>query len=154
MEFGSSGAVFLFAGPQGTPLIRFADDNQLIIETDNEGIKVSITIRDRFGKIVAELARNEWKINPNASWDRNYSANALEVKDDRGDIVLQVRLVGNRVQLQAKFYDSTGRGIAIGQTDEPAPGGVMEFSKPGDALKLHIEPLFKYPSDLHFSEFN
>ena len=152
MEFGDSGTVFVFAGPQGMPLLKFAEDNHLTITTDKDGIKVSTIIRDIRGKVVAELIENEWKVNPNDSWDRNYSRNALEVKDDRGDVVLQARLVENRVQLQAKFYDSAGNGIGIGKGLGPEGGGIMQMGSSEHPLTMRIEPLFKYPSDLHLGE--
>jgi len=154
MEFGDSGAVLLFAGTPGTPLLTFAKDNALTIEVENDQIKVSILIRDKSGTVVAELIKNEWKVNRNHSWDRNYSKNELEVKDDTGDIVLQIRLVGDKVQLQAKVYDSTGRGVGIGKVLGPDGwGGGIELTGPNHPeLLLTIDPIFKYPSDSHLGE--
>ncbi len=154
MEFGDSGSVLLFAGTPGTPLLTFTKDNALTIEVENDQIKVSKLIRDNSGKVVAELIKNEWKVNRNHSWDRNYSKNALEVKDDTGDIVLQIRLIGDKVQLQAKFYNSTGRGVGIGKVLGPDGwGGGIELTGPNHPeLLLKIDPIFKYPSDSHLGE--
>jgi len=154
LEIGDSGAVLMYAGPQGSPLFRFAEDSALTVELENSEVKVSTIIRDRTGRIVAELTRNEWKVNPLNTWDRNYSKNALEVKDPTGDIVLQVILVDDRVRFQAKLYDSTGRGIGIGKVRGPEGwGGGIELTGPSHPnLQLKIPPIFNYPSDLHLGE--
>ncbi|MBA4121973.1 MAG: hypothetical protein H0X72_05880 [Acidobacteria bacterium] len=149
LEFGSSGTILAFA--QAGEVIKFANDNALKLSTDTKGIKVSIAIKNKSGKLVAELIENEWKIKHNDLWDRNYSQNALEVKDNAGDIIFQVRLIENRVQLQAKIYDSNGRGIGIHGDKE---GGYLELTGTNrPTLDFKIEPIFKYPSDLHLGEF-
>jgi hypothetical protein len=154
LEFGDSGAVLVYAGPQGSPLFSFADENALTIELENSDVKVSTIIRDKTGRVVAELKKNEWKVNPNNTWDRNYSTNALEVKDPTGDIVLQVILLDDRVRFQAKLYDSSGRGISFGKVRGPEGwGGGIEITGPKHPdLLLKISPVFKYPSDLHLGE--
>ena len=90
MEIGNSGSVLVWKGPTGEPIFKFDEDNYLLITNDKTGIKVSIRIYNKNNKVAAELIQNEWKVNPNNTWDRNYSKNALEVKDDSGDIILQV----------------------------------------------------------------
>lgn len=154
VEFGDSGAIFLFAGPQNSPLITFSEDTKLTIIREEERVKVSLTIRDKSGRIVAELLKNEWKVNQQNSWDRNYTSDALEVRDPTGDIVLQVRALSDRVQLQAKFFDSTGRGFAFGKVIGPqGVGGGIEFTGPDNPqLQMKFEPLFKYPSSSHLGE--
>jgi hypothetical protein len=155
LEFGDSGAILMFAGPEGSPLFRFAEESSLTIVREEGHVKVSILIRDQSGNAVAELVKNEWKINPQNSWDRNYSQDALEVKDSGGDIVLQVRALADRVQFQAKLYDSSGHGIGFGKIRGPDGkwGGAMELTDPAHPkLTLRIEPLFTYPSDQHLGE--
>jgi hypothetical protein len=155
LEFGDSGSILKFAGQQGSPLFKIAEDNDITIEVEGGQIKVSTKIRDKKGNLVAEIIKNEWKVNPDKSWDRNYSKDALEVKDPTGDIVLQVRIVKERVQFQAKLYDATGRGIGFGKMKGPNGwGGAIELTGPNHPkLTLKIEPIFKYPSALHLGEF-
>lgn len=105
MEFGDSGTILVWTGPQGQPLFKIFDNNSLMIVIENNQLKVSTKIRDPNGHVVAELSQNEWKVNKNNSFDRNYTKNALEVKDSTGDVLLQVRFVEDRVQFQGKFYD-------------------------------------------------
>jgi hypothetical protein len=150
LEFGNSGAILAFAGPEGSPLFKFADDANLTIIREDGRVKVSLGIRDKSGRLVAELVKNEWRVNPQNSFDRNYSVDALEVRDPSGDVVLQVKALADRVQLQAKLYDSSGRGIGFAKVIGPqGPGGGIVFSAPGHPLQLTIQPMFKYPSDSH-----
>lgn len=154
IEFGDSGAILLYAGPTGSPLFTFADDTKLTIVREGDSVKVSLLIRDKTGAVVAELQKNEWKVNPHRSWDRNYSRDALEVIDETGDVVLQVKALQDRVQLQAKFYDSHGRGFAFGKTKGPdGVGGGMEFTGPAHpVLTMKFARMFAYPSDRHLGE--
>jgi hypothetical protein len=154
-EFGDSGAILVFAGKPDEPLFQIFRDNSLTIKIKRGKIKVSTIIRDRGGAIIAELMNSEWKVNPNNSFDRNYSKNALEVKDSNGDVVLQLILVEDRVQFQGKFYDSRGNGVAFGKVRGPNGkiGGSIEITGTAHPnLTLHIEPIFKYPSELHLGE--
>jgi hypothetical protein len=154
VEFGDSGAILRYTGPQGSPLFTFAEDTRLTIVSENGKVKVTVTIRDKTGRVVAELIKNAWKVNPQNSWDRNYTDDALEVRDPSGDVVLQVKALPDRIQLQAKFYDSSGRGFGFGKVLGPDGwGGGLEFTGPANPqLRLKITPMFKYPSDLHLGE--
>ena len=155
LELGDSGAILRYAGPQGRPLFHIFDDTHLTIEVERKQIKVSTLIRDKRGNVVAELLKNEWKVNQNTAFDRNYSREALEVRDAGGDVVLQIRVKEDRVQFAGKFYDKTSRGVAFGKlTDEAGnTGGGIEQTGPDRELQLRIEPLFRYPSDQHLGEY-
>ena len=155
LEFGDSGAILIYAGEPGQPLFSFFEGCHLTVIRDGNRVLVSTDIFDQKGQLVARLALNEWQVNPNASFDRNYTDDALEVMDDKGDVVLQVRLVEDRIQLQGKFYGPDGRGVAFGKGTNGAgePGGVMEMTGPNNlVLKMKISPIFRYPSDLHLGE--
>ena len=148
LEFGDSGSMIVWVGPTDKPIFNIGGD-PLTIEIAGEQLIVSATIRNKDGQIVAEIIQNEWKVNPQNSWDRNYTKNALEVRDPSGDIVLQVRLVEDRVQFQAKMYASNKTGIAF--VKGPG-GGYIERSTPERPFRSIISPIFKYPSDIHFGE--
>lgn len=155
MEFGDSGAILRYTGPEGSPLFKIGEDTGLTIVWEGRQVKLSTIIRDQNGRVVAELVKNEWKVNPQNSWDRNYTADTLEVKDPTGDIVLQVRALPDRVQLQAKFYEASGRGVGFGKIRGPDGkwgGGIELTGSAHPRLTLRIAPLFKYPSDRHFGE--
>jgi hypothetical protein len=151
LELGDGGSIFLYRGPEGMPLFNILGDNLTIISHEGQ-VKVSTIIRNKNGVIVAELINNEWKVNNN-SWDRNYSKDALEVKDDTGEIILQVRVLEDRIQFQGKFYDSQGNGVALGKASS-GKGGILEMTGTNHPkLELKIEPIFQYPSDNHLGEF-
>ena len=152
IELGDGGTIFLFAGPQGQPLFKIFDDNSLTIVIDKDQVKISTLIRDKLGSAVAELINNEWKVNINNTFDRNYSKDALEVKDNAGNIVLQVKVLKDRIQFQGKFYDNQGNGVALGKHDS-GQGGVIEKTEANHPhLELKIEPIFLYPSENHLGE--
>lgn len=155
LEFGDSGAILMYTGPEGSPLFKIGEETGLTIVRESGQVKLSTIIRDQNGRAVAELMRNEWKVNPHNSRDRNYAADTLEVKDPAGDVVLQVRALPNRIQLQAKFYDASGRGVGFGKIRGPDGqwgGGIELTGSAHPQLTLRIPPLFKYPSDRHLGE--
>jgi hypothetical protein len=71
-------------------------------------------------------------------WDKNYTDDSLEVKDGRGRVVLQVRMLPDRVEFQAEYPD--------GDT------GLLEdgFYSKEDG----ITPMFKYPSSDYWRDFD
>lgn len=73
---------------------------------------MSLVIRDRSGRLVAEIVNNEWKVNPQNAWDRNYSADALEVRDPTGDIVLQVKALADRIIASSSKQSSMTQTVA------------------------------------------
>jgi len=129
LKLGDSNTFFTFQGPEGQPIIKVFDDNDLIISgekvisrnwwkfwSSSESIKweVSTVIRDKEGQIIAEITNNQWKLKPDKLWDRNYNDNALEVRNADGDIVLQIVVNKDYIQFAAKMYSSTGQGFGIG----------------------------------------
>jgi hypothetical protein len=148
LQIGDKGAIFSWAGPNGKAIFNFFNENPLVIMIENGQLKVSTSVRDMNGVLIAEIVKNEWKVAPSQAWDRNYTKNALEVKNSKGEIVLQVKLVNSTVQLQGVFYASDGSGICIAQKET---GDTifqllgLEYPTPN----FKIEPIFEYPSDLH-----
>jgi hypothetical protein len=143
--------VFHSYADAGLPIFIFFTTSNLLIELIEGQLKVSTQIRDRDGDIVAELTRNEWRIASRA-FDRNYSKDALEVKNAAGRIVLQVKILPDRIQLHGEWWGENGQGVRAMR--HPEGGGAL-------FLPLHanipdtgpfIEPLFQYPSELHFGE--
>jgi len=132
---------------------RLLKDNNFKLEAEKGQLKVTLLIRDRTGNAVAEIIGNEWKVNPNSSFDRNYSKNALEIKDLTGEIILQIRLIEDRIQLQGKFYHSDGSGVEIGilGIDKNYPGGI-HFLGSDTLSELKVQPIFVYPSNQHLGE--
>ncbi len=154
VELGNSGAIIEYAGPKGFPLFSMLEVNNLIIVIEDKQLMLTAKIRDKTGNIIVEIVNNDWKVAPPPNtWDRNYSKNALEVRDPTGDIVLQVKLLEDRVQFQGKLIDAKGNGYFFGSVG-PQSGGIIQkinFDRPEISPKK--KPMFKYPSDLYFGEF-
>jgi len=70
LEIGDSGAIFIWAGKSGEPIFNFSNDNSLTVEKIFEKLKVSTTIRDKSGAVVAEIIRNQWRVSPPHTFDR------------------------------------------------------------------------------------
>jgi hypothetical protein len=156
LELGDSGAILMWGGPEGEPILKLFDDCNLTIGIENGDVVLSTVIRDEKGETIAELVRNEWRVNPQKAFDRNYAKGAIEVRDATGDVVLQARLREDRVQLSAKFRDAEGNAVGIGKIRGPdgKVGGAIEFTgRDHPRLTLEIMPLFRYPSDLHLGEY-
>lgn len=158
IEIGDSTAMIGFTGPNGTPLLRILKDSSLTVETVGGRIAVSTRLQDASGRMVAEINRNEWKIRPSLIWDRNYNENSLEVRDEAGDVVLQVVVLPDRIRLQGLWREETGAFFEIVKSPDPArPGGLFVIRRAtGDPqiVPLKIKPMFEYPSDRHLGELS
>lgn len=154
IEIGDSGARLIYSGPQGSPFMTFAENYHLKIDLIDGELKVSTQIRNRKGEMVAELVENEWKVAlPPKTWDRNYNKNTIEVKDDTGSIVLQVRALPDRIQLQGDWWQDEIRGIRLVKDPNGRGGALTIFGpafRPENASP--ILPLFRYPSERHLGE--
>jgi len=179
LKLGDSNTFLSWQGSQGQSLLGMFGDNELVISIERGRLKVSTKIRDTHGELVAEIIGNEWKLRNQNLWDRNYDKNALEVRDGKGDVVLQIVLKEDYVQFAAKMYSRDGAGFGMGSAmfaqedirrreegslkivaasdgpNEVKVGditGVLEVRPPGHPLELVIEPIFRYPSNLHLGE--
>jgi len=110
---------------------------------------VTTQIRDERGELIAEMKDNEWKHQPEpALFDRNYTQDALEVKDKTGKVALQVANLGITVDVAAVFHCANGWTYMAGPIG--GEGSAIELRRPGQPLQSEIPPICDYPSDLHF----
>ena len=120
---------------------------------------VNSEVRDVDGHRIALMQRNEWSVNPNFRYDRNFDQNGVEIFDNNGRIVLQVDLLKNIVSTYGLFYNKGGATCSI-LSPFKWPGHnsigayvVIQSDAVDEYLKLApIEPIFKYPSDQHKGE--
>lgn len=105
-----------------------------------------------------EINDNEWRVS-SAAWEKNYTDDALEVKDSMGKIVFQLRLLKDKAQFQAEWWDEYGNGIRLVQV--PDPGSSLDDKRGFEIFKMtptfhpdepKIQPIFKYPSKKYFGE--
>lgn len=85
LRIGTSNVFILGDGPgPASMLFPALTKSQFTVEAVDGEMKVSTQIADEDGKLIAEIIRNEWKINPHGSWDRNYSSDALKLRMRKG----------------------------------------------------------------------
>lgn len=63
------------------------------IRKTKEGLLVSMVMRSLDGKVIARLFENEWVLNPNQYYRRNFDDSALEVIDEFGLPALQIEYI-------------------------------------------------------------
>ncbi|MBI3530498.1 MAG: hypothetical protein HY067_21335 [Betaproteobacteria bacterium] len=162
LQIGTSNAIYGSKeigreSPMGTILFPVLGERQFKIESIDGKMKVSVQIADDSGNIIAELIRNEWKIAPQPkTWDRNYTDDALEVKDSSGAVVLQVKVMPDRIQLQGIWWIDMGlpNGILrLIMQGNPTIGGQLNIvPKLFKGTLPAIDPMFVYPGDQHLGE--
>jgi len=142
LQIGPTGGVkFAWTGPQGTPMFT-APYDKIDVKMVKGRVYLSTTVRDQNKNLIVEISDNHWIASSSTavSWDKNYTADSLEVKDGHGRVVLQVKVMPNIVQLQTEWEWNLGT----------KSGGIFEDGKYD--TKTGIKPMFKYPSELHWGE--
>lgn len=168
IQIGDSATDFVYVGEPdngenppaaGSPasIMPLLNSSLLKVETIDGHVAVSARIYDVSGDLVAELIRNEWKVAPPPkTFDRNYTDDALEVRNPQGRIILQVKALQDRIQLQGEWWNPSGIGVRIMKDPHPRGPqytGMMVFLRPkSDLNESPIIPMFKYPSETHFGE--
>jgi hypothetical protein len=145
--------------PNGSPLLSVWGD-QLMIRKENGKILVTTHVRDQSGAVVVEITDNKWQVSPlaNVCWDKNYTTNALEVRDRRERIVFQIILFPNIVRIQGEWWTEDKRGLRLVRPypfDHVRTGPVWVTLSPEtlSGYGPQIEPIFQYPSKEHWGEF-
>ena len=142
MQWGSLGSFVM---------LRRNDSGDLVADT---------IIRDHSGNVIVEINDNEWRIS-NAAWEKNYTDDSLEVKDARGRIIFQIRLLADHAEFQAEWWDEYGNGLRVCQTPDdpshpPPPGkhffGIVKMDRDHHPDEPSIQPIFAYPSKKRFGE--
>jgi hypothetical protein len=154
IEFGDSGVKYQWR-PSDEPL-RLLRDAGLSLQIGDDGIEISTVIRDRNDHLVVQIDRNRWAVQGSVSADKNYTDDALEVKDEGGHVVFQARILSDRIQLRGEWHDAFGGGVQIGECQESGRivGCVKLFGPnyPEKPNRILINPMFRYPSKDHWGE--
>jgi hypothetical protein len=121
---------------------------------------LSVDVRQRAtGAVILSIVDNKWTVSSaqNVVWDKNYTRNALEVKDGRGRVVFQVILAADRIHIQGEWWHEDGSG---GRVVRPFPYHRGEQDAEFILMtpkyfpdESAIEPIFKYPSKEYWGEF-
>jgi hypothetical protein len=148
IEIGNSGAIL--TSPPGSPVHALISDSLLTIENIKGNTYLSVKMFDKSGGIVAEMVHNEWRESPSKIWDRNYNDEAVEIKGEAGRIVLKVRALFDRLQLEGEFWGRNGEGYRI--VGLPRGGALVRLRADDDPDEPSIRPMFKYPSEKYLGE--
>ena len=103
-------------------------------------LKITAWINDEKGNMIAHIVDNNWEINPDNYFDRNFSNCSVEVVNKDLVPVLQVEVKnGNYVYIGGLFYYPGGKILAT-------PKGL--FMNPSEEMiNEATSTLFLYPSD-------
>lgn len=154
VEIGRSNTTFNRTEFIDQRFFSFFEDSEVTVTIECGRPLVTARFIDPSGVVLADIDRNEWKVNQGAAFDRKFDDRALEVKDSRGDIAIQVEALDDRVRLQARLFGRDGTGVYLGE-DPARPGGgaLMEITGfANQTLEFKLQPLIRYPSELHPGE--
>jgi hypothetical protein len=137
-------------------IFPFFPDSGVRIELGRKGQPLFTThVRDRSGNLIADVTRNHWRVYPLYLAEKNYTKDALEIEDSAGHVVLQVRILRDRIVLQGEWWDTQGNGVRLVGTHAPKPPGslAIRLSRQSQSNDSLIQPMFEYPSKEHWREF-
>jgi hypothetical protein len=159
IQIGQSGVFLVGPGGEiGALLFPALRESDFKVESVDGKIKISTRVVGGDRKLIAEIIRNEWKVSPTEAWDRNYSDDALEVKDSRGLVILQVRALPDRIQVQGAWWTDMGPPNGVRRLwiwhDPNKSGAQLVFAPREDPSPIIIRPMFRYPGDRHLGELN
>jgi hypothetical protein len=156
VEIADSGSVSIMlprkAGEPAQPYYKPFPDAEFRTEYGKKGPMVSTTIRDGDGHIVATVEKNHWTVYQPFCPDKNYTEDALEILDSSWHVVLQLRILTDRVQVQGEWWDNQGNGLRVVKGSD----GHAYAAPLGPRIKrneLLIRPMFVHPSKHHWEEF-
>lgn len=129
--------------------------NVLIVKLVDDKILLSFTIHSLDQKIVAVIKDNEWEINPNNYFRRNYDDHAFEVIDQEDVVKFQAEFIDNKTiviggffRVGGTYYLATTKGVEWwtgNEINKPLYGGPKNQSN-------KVPLIFTYPSSKHFGE--
>jgi hypothetical protein len=137
------------------PYFQPFQDAEFRVEFGKKGPLVSTTIRDAEGHIIAVINKNHWKVFPEFCPDKNYTddGSALEITDNSWHVIFQLRILLDRVRVQAEWWNNQGQGIRILKAPDLPPHGIIAPLGPTEKKNgLLIKPMFVHPSKDHWEE--
>jgi hypothetical protein len=154
LQLGDEGGpTFLFVTRPPDFLIPFFKQMDLKLQLDvvHNQLIISARFTDKNGHTVATLDNGKWHVadSTSASWDFNYTDDALEVLNGQERVVLQIRVLPGWIQLQGESWGSDGTGIRIVAMRNPASAMIMHVNHHRDPDEPHIERIFTYPTRLN-----
>jgi hypothetical protein len=162
VEVGTSSSILMMLPPKPgqnmPPYFAPFEDAKFLIECGKRGTLITTTVRDRSGNLVVDIERNHWKVYPPYCSDKNYTKSAIEVKDNSGHVLLQLKFAeGNRttpprIQVQGEWWNDEGKGLRIVKGAD-GHGYVVRLVPQNQHNEALIREIFQYPSHYHWGEF-
>lgn len=157
VQIADTQSIFVMVPPKPgeppQPYFRPFPDAEFRVEYGKKGPMVTTAIRDSEGHIVANIVRNHWTVYPPFCQDKNYTVDALEILDSSWHAVFQLKILPDRVQVQAEWWDNQGNGLRITKSPDPKRGLVAPLGPKIKRNESLIKPMFQYPSKYHWREF-
>ena len=128
----------------------------LLVYVKNNQLFLNTTILDTDKKVIAVIVDNQWQVNTNKIFDKNFDDRAIEVKDERNRVALQAEFDGEKVNLYGMFTTDSGTHIVLYPENYNNPkmgAGILLITHKPDTVSSNLIPtLFKYPSMRHKGE--
>ncbi len=99
---------FIVCGESEKPMVK--------LSVKDGGIKLSATFYDINDQVIGELIENEWRLNTNNYFKRNYDNSAIEVIDNYNVIVIQILFSDERIQVNGVMH--CDQNVLIGNNSE------------------------------------
>ena len=141
--------VDLNEGFPGTPL-------NLKLKLKDNRLLVSTNIISSDGNFVGELVENEWRLNPNNMFTRNFDDNGLEIIDNNNIPVFQIDMIDNN-NIRIGGIIRSGNKIAIVKNNDEPYRLIRRDSFDIDQIKEYgseVKKMFKYPISKHLKKRN
>lgn len=107
-------------GLETTRCVTVNDTEPVKIKFVDGRLFVSTKIFDLDGKIVCEIIDNEWSLNSNNYYKRNYDSHAVEVIDQFDNVVLSAEMINQQTILVNGIINIKGGGIMFAYGDHLA----------------------------------
>jgi hypothetical protein len=109
--------------------------------------QLGLKLYNKRGALVAEIDGNRWFVKRELLYDLNFDSEAIEVRDEEGEIQLQIVFYKNMIQLSMVNYRQGRWGTYWGASEKgPDGGGMSGPVLPNGKSPVKIPPIFKYPS--------
>ncbi|MFB7085522.1 hypothetical protein [Streptomyces sp. NPDC056296] len=136
----AGGVLLVGEGP-----VIIADGEPLLTLSPDEGghIKISMTLRDKDGNLIALIEDNEWLSGDTTVWDMESDHQKLVVRSAANHVALNLNMKGEPAHLRAKFWHGGYlvdlRGIGIRINGRNAGQQISDLAFAGMALDLDTE---------------
>jgi hypothetical protein len=140
LEIGSSGLIFQIGDPEVRLITTHLERSHLTIESEAGKVFVSAQMRDSSGR-AATLFRNDWSA-PSSSWDRIFTDDALEVRNPDRRVMLRLRVMGDRIQIEGEWWDQDGNGLRLGVDRQNGSAFITRLSRQQNPDEPMITPMF------------